>query len=155
MSKTIAIAVAGLGILGTSLVNQSAEPLDHAALKTMINGLGFETTDLVKDAGKEKYQFTLKTQALNIPVGAEISPSKNYIWFTVSLGPHPTEPSKHLDLLKQNGKMQPCQFYVTTSGNLMMAVAIDNRGVTASHMKRVVEKLKDDVDASSSIWLKK
>lgn len=122
-----------------------------AELKTLIEGLGYETKVLNSEEGKEKYEFTIKTADFNVPLGAEISPSKNYIWLTVFLGvSKPTHSFE--ELLKANGDIQPSFFYITKKGNLMMAVAIDNRQVTSAILKRNVDKISADVSSTSKTW---
>lgn len=129
----------------------SQDKLKPAELKSMVEGLGYETKVLNSEAGKEKYEFTIKLTDFNVPMGAEISPSGNYVWLTVFLGAmkpaHPFE-----ELLRANGDIQPSFFYITKSGNLMMAVAIDNRQVTAAVLKRNVDKISADVSKTSKTW---
>lgn len=126
--------------------------LDHAKLKTLVSGLGYE----VKDLSESKLEFTVKTEGLNIPLGAEISPSGRYIWLTAFLGP--SGPGTELDkvsgqLLRANGKVQPTFFYVTSKDNLMAAFATENRNVEASHLKLAIDKLSKDLDSTRDIWL--
>lgn len=134
---------------------QSSQQIDRKQLREMLVELGYEVTDIVKDAGKEKYSVTLKTTELNIPVGLEISPSNGYVWLTVNLGAAPTEGStKTLDLLKQNSKVQPTFFYVTDSGRLMAATAVDNRGVTNAILRTRIETIVENVGKTKDVWQK-
>jgi hypothetical protein len=122
-------------------------------LREMLGELGYEVTDIVKDEGKEKYAVTFTKNDLNIPVGFEISPSNSYIWLTVNLGPAPTEGNaKCLNLLKQNAKVQPTFFYVTDSGRLMAALAIENRGVTNQILRARAEAVSDNVGKTKEFW---
>ncbi len=152
MKSLFLLPIAGLAT-APFLVQQST-PLDAAALKKMISGLGFVTKELSAEVGKEKYEFSIARPDFNVPIGAEISPSKNYIWFTVRLGDIPTDVTKHAELLKENAKVQPNFFYVTSKGWLMLAVAMDNREVSPAVIKRVTEKLAEDVSKTSAIWAK-
>lgn len=130
---------------------QSEDKLDAAKLKTMIEGLGYETKFLNKEVGKEKYEFKIVKTKLDVPMAAELSPSTNYVWFTVFLGA--SKPNhKFEDMLKKNSEIQPSQFYITSKGNLMMAIAMDNRGVSPAVMKRNLDKLSDDVEATQDLW---
>jgi len=134
---------------------QNSQLIDRKQLREMVVQLGYEVSDIVKDAGKEKYSVTIKTQDLNIPVGLEISPSNSFIWLTVNLGAAPTEGStKTLDLLKQNSKIQPTFFYITDSGRLMAATAVDNRGVTNAVLKTRIESISENVGKTKDIWQK-
>ena len=127
--------------------------VDRKQLREMLVQLGYEVTDIVKDAGKEKYSVKYTKEGLDIPVGFEISPSNTYIWLTVNLGPAPEESSaKNFALLKQNAKIQPTFFYVTDSGRLMAALAIENRGVTNQILRLRAETVSDNVGKTKSIW---
>jgi len=158
MKRIVYVACLVVSVLGfaqltskTSFAQTSDGKLDAAGLKAAIVGLGYETKDIGTGPGKEKYEFKIEKGDLNIPVGAEVSPSKNYIWLTVNLG---TDSGKlnYQELLKRNAKIQPSFFYVTTNGSLMLAEAIDNRLVTSPIMRRVVDKLTADVVDTKDLW---
>jgi hypothetical protein len=126
---------------------------DRKQLREMLVGMGYEVTDIVKDAGKEKYSVKFTREALDIPVGYEISPSNSYVWLTVNLGNAPTESaSKNFALLKQNAKIQPSFFYVTESGRLMMALAVENRGITPQVLRTRSETIADNVGKTKDVW---
>lgn len=149
--KPLAIALAGVALITPLLIPQT-EPLDAPALKALIDGLGYPTKNLSEEKGKEKYEFQIKTGGFNVPIAGEISASKNYIWFTVFLGEPPKDAGRHTALLKENQRVQPNFFYITEKGSLMLAVAVDNRGVTPAIVRRVTDKLSTDVGKTSSIW---
>lgn len=152
LSAAALIAVAGIGVMTSpKAVAGQQDKLDAASLKTMIEGLGFETKMLNQEAGKEKYELKVTKGGFDIPLGAEISPSTNYIWLTVSLGE--VKPTHKFDeLLRQNGKIQPSFFYITTKNFLMMAIAMDNRNVNPALLKRNIEKVTEDVSNNASLW---
>ncbi|MCB0825244.1 MAG: hypothetical protein KDC26_03575 [Armatimonadetes bacterium] len=127
------------------------EPLNAAGLRAMITGLAYEVKDLNTEAGKEKYEFTVKTTNFNIPIGAEISPSKNYIWLTANLGKS-SEKTKWQELVRANSVTQPTMFYVTKSDVLMVAIPVENHGVTPVWLKKCIDKIATDVDSQSSVW---
>ena len=142
----------GLPVLaGVGVGQDEPKQLDAAGLKSMIEGLGYEVKDLVTDPGKEKYEFVVKTNGFNVPLGGEISPSKNYIWLTANLGAVKTS-TKYEELLRANSAIQPSFFYVTKSNYLMIALAIENRGVTPSWLKKGIDKVGNDVEAQASVW---
>lgn len=152
--------VIGIGsIVGLSLATATglmagqdeSRVLDAASLKSMIVGLGYEVKDIGTEVGKEKYEFTVKTTGFNVPMGAEISPSKNYIWLTASLG-QVKETTKFRELLRANGVVQPTQFYITSKDNLMIALAIENHGVTPVWMRKGIDKVAKDVGDQASAW---
>jgi len=151
----LAAAVALLALAGFRSV-QGADRLDAASMKALVSGLGYELKTLNAEEGKEKYEFTITKGGLDIPVAAEISASTNYVWFTIFFGEGPSAaeakgPKMHA-LLNWNFKVQPCQFYITDKGNLMLAVAVDNRGINAAVMRRVIDKLIDDAVRSKDAW---
>ncbi len=139
----------GIGIVGYKV--PQSDKLNSEGLKKMAEGLGFELKTINAEVGKEKYEIPVKSATLNIPVGAEVSASTNYIWLTVNLGAN-SGTKKHEEMLKSNGSIQPCFFYLSSKGALMMAEPIDNRGVTPAILKRCLDKLVADVDKTATIW---
>jgi len=134
-------------------IAQSCDPLTAKQLKDMLTQMGYPVKDLNAEAGKEKYEVDLTTPNLNVPVALEISASGNFVWLTVFLGkPKDETSSVNAALLKQNFKIQPCQFYITDKGNLMMGLAVENRGLTTVIMRRHMEKLAADVSSTNSLW---
>lgn len=144
--------VAASSLLVPLLGHQSPQVLDAAALRSMVEGLGYTVKAIKSDPGKEKFEFTVTTEKLNIPVATEISPSTNYVWLTVNLGTAPKSADVHTALLKLNADIQPDFFYITKAGLLMLGVGVDNRSITPAIMKRIVKKLCDDVESSKSTW---
>lgn len=131
--------------------------LDAPALKAMIDGFGYEIKELSGEAGKEKWEIATKTEALNIPVACELSASKNYIWLTVNLGEAPKadapgSAAKFEKLLRATFSSQPCHFYITTKGYLMLAIAAENRALSAADLKRALDKVVADVGKTQDAW---
>ncbi len=136
---------------------QSDDKLDAKQLRTMIEGLGYEIKVLNAEAGKEKYEFVVKRGGLDIPIAAEVSASKNYVWLTVFLGEAPKDdaPStKFSQYLKKNFQTQPCHFYVTSRGSLMLGIPMDNRAITAPWLRKCVDKIAEDTDSTRDLWEK-
>lgn len=132
---------------------QDCEKLTRVQLRAMLVQLGYEVKDIVKEEGKEKYEVKLTKNGLDIPTGIEISPSGNIIWLTVNLGAPKAETSAiNYALLKQNSKIQPCQFYATESGRLMMGLPIENRGVSNALLREKVESITSRVGETKDIW---
>jgi hypothetical protein len=150
----------GHAIFGSALVllpaaigtlPQESAPLDSAALRAMIVGLGFEVKDLSTEVGKEKYELVVVSGGYNVPIGAELSPSRSYIWFTASLG-QVNEKTKWEQLLRANGKIQPTQFYVTSSNFLMIGLTVENHGVTPVWLKKSIDKVASDTASQAAAW---
>lgn len=127
--------------------------LDAASLQSTLTGLGYEPKVLNQEVGKEKFELAVMTEALKIPIAAEISSSTNYIWLTTNLGLNRTDLNFE-ELLKSNSSIQPCQFYITKKGNLMMGVALDNRGVSPAVLRRNIDMISKNVGETKALWLK-
>lgn len=130
--------------------------LDAAALKEMVKGLGYEVKDLNTEAGKEKIEFTVSKSDFTLPIGAEVSPSKNYVWLTLFLGEvkdtSKVTSAQALALLKGNYKTQPVLFYVTERNNLMVGLATDNRAITPAILRARIDKIADDCVKTAADW---
>lgn len=145
--------LAGIAALGVVLPTfQTPTEIDYDGLKAMISGLGYEVKETKLEKGGFTYEFTEKTDEFNVPIMAEISESKRYIWLTVTLGDLPKDTAKHANLLKHNANIQPAFFYVTKSNKLKIGLAIDNRGLTAPHLKRVIGLVVGGVTTTSEDW---
>lgn len=138
-------------LLSTSIIAQTSDQLDATKMKEMLVGLGYEVKALSEKVGEEKYTVTIVAGDFDVPVGVELSPSKNYIWLTANLGSD-SDKTKHREILKANSQVQPSQFYITKSGLLMIGLPLENRAMTAAIMKRNIEKLGSDVSATASTW---
>jgi hypothetical protein len=142
------------GLLATQCsYSQGCDPLDAGKLKNMLTGMGYTVKELNTTAGKEKYEVMIKATGFNVPVAYEISSSGNFVWLTASLGKPKDETSiANATLLKQNGKIQLCQFYITEKGKLMIGLAVENRGLTPVIMRRHTDKIASDVSSTSTYW---
>jgi hypothetical protein len=77
------------------------------------------------------------------------------MWLTVSLGNKYSDESViNSTLLKQNSKIQPCQFYTTESGKLMMGLAVDNRGINNAQLRRYTEFITGKVIDTKAYWMR-
>jgi hypothetical protein len=127
--------------------------LSSEDLKNTLTGMGYELKQIGKEPGKEKWEFSVKTTSFNIPIGAEVSGSKHFIWLTVSLG-QISDKHDPKELLRLGAKVQPTQVYLSSKDNLMMAFAVDNRSVSPALLKVRIEKLTQDVENAASVWNK-
>ncbi len=158
-SMTTKIATASTFLVATLMLagfaSMQSQTLDRKQLREMLVQLGYEVKDIVKDEGKEKYAVSFNRNDLNIPVGYEISPSGNYIWLTANLGEGPKAGNEMtFQLLKQNALVQPTFFYITESGQLRAALAVENRGVTNSILKLRSETFAENVGKTKDVWMK-
>ena len=149
----LALAASIVTIYGFS---QDEGKVDRKQLRDMLVQLGYEVKDIVTTPGKEKYSANFNRDGLDIPIGYEISPSGSYIWLTVNLGDAPDDASpKNAALLRQNGKIQPSQFYVTeATKRLMAATPVENKGITNALLRQRSESLAGTVGSTKEIWQK-
>ena len=127
-------------------------PINQSKLKELLVQLGYTPKEIVATPGKEKYEIKITTGGLDVPMGLEISSSTNYIWLTVFLGKASSDSSNYFKFIKQNAKIQPALFYITDSGNLMMGLPVDNRGINNALLKRYTEFIAGKVADSKNIW---
>ena len=154
-SATIGFLAVVVIMMVTSFgVQQDCPKIDRKTLKNYMVTAGYTVKDLNTTEGQEKYEVVLKKDGLDIPIAMEITPSTNYIWMTVKLGPAPADGDlQHSKMLKQNGIIQPCQFYITSSGNLMVGLPIENKSVTIASLIRSMDIIGGRVSESKSIWM--
>lgn len=152
---TATLATAGLALVPAlsflPRANQDPAPLDLAGLKALITNMGHEMTDL----SETKFEISITEDTFTVPIAFEVSGSGRYIWLTAFLGKVPDEglPAVQANaLLRQNHSIQPAHFYVTSSSSLMVGIAVENRGMDAVMMRRVVAKLATDVASTSDEW---
>ncbi len=157
MKRTFIIlaAAACLGASSLAFAPVQSEKLDAPSLKRLVEGLGYEVKVLEEEEGKEMYEFKASGGDFDVHMASEISPSKNYIWLTVYFGEMSKREKKadiYKKLLAENAKIQPCQFYTTSSGALKMAMPIDNRGLQAADLKRCIDAVKRNVESTVELW---
>lgn len=134
---------------------QDCAPINQARLKEILTQLGYTVKDLSTTPGKEKFEVKITQGGLDVPIAYEISASTNYVWLTVSLGPATSETSVlNASMLKQNAKIQPCLFYITDAGNLMMGLAVDNRGLNNALLRRYTDFITTRVVDTKAYWQK-
>jgi len=143
-------------IIGLRSHAQSADcgPINSTKLKELLIGMGFSVKNTNESGKPDKFEIKNVNNGLDIPTSYEISPSTNYIWLTVFLGKANYEDSCEIntDLLKQNAIIQPCLFYITAKGNLMMGLPVENRAVTAAVLKRTNDFISKQVGNTKEYW---
>ena len=134
---------------------QSCDPINASKLKEMLGQLGYTVKDIETNPGSEKYEIKVTKDGIDVPILYQLSASGSYMWLTVSLGNKYTDESViNSTLLKQNSKIQPCQFYTTESGKLMMGLAVDNRGINNAQLRRYTEFITGKVIDTKAYWLR-
>jgi hypothetical protein len=134
---------------------QDGSAIAQPKLREMLIQLGYTVKDVDTAKGKEKFEIKTTKDGLDVPILYQISSSGSYMWLTVSLGNAPANESIiNAALLKQNAKIQPCQFYTTESGKLMMGLAVDNRGINNAQLRRYTEFITGKVVETKAFWLR-
>lgn len=152
---TSALAIASLALvpaLPLALQDPAPVQLDLAGLKTLVTNMGHE----LKDLSETKFETTIVAEGFDVPIAFEVSSSGRYVWLTAFLGKVPEEglaAEQANALLHQNHSIQPAHFYVTSNGNLMVGIAMENRSLDAVMMKRAITKVADDVVSTSEDWV--
>jgi len=154
--RNVVCSIAALGAVLMSALPISQDRLDAAGLKAMTEGLGYELRPLSQEVGKEKWEFKVTQGDLDIPIGIELSASKNYVWLSVLVAPGvqatSLKPEAVWAILRQNGSIQPSQFYATNKDSLMVALAVENRGLTPAVLRRAIDKIAADVVSTQAVW---
>src|SRR5688572_28734859 len=131
---------------------QNCEPLTRPQIRQMLVQMAYEVKDIVTDPGKEKYSIVITREGLDVPIGIELSGNTKYIWLTVNLGDFkPDNSTRNIELLKQNGKIQPQQFDVTESGRLMLGLPMENRGVSNVMLREKLEAFAGNVGKTKTV----
>jgi hypothetical protein len=160
MTKGILCFVAGISLGAastfTGLFGLQAEgkQLESADLRKMVDNLGYTTKEL-GDPAKGKFEFKITKDTLDVPVAAELSASKRFIWLTAFLGDTTKSSSintKALPLLQKNADIQPSMFYVTSKGNLMIGLCLENRDLTPAILRWRIDKIVGDVVSTEKVW---
>lgn len=152
--KSVFLLGIALVTLFSGFKNQdTCNPITSAELKTMLQQLGYEVKDIEASVGKEKYSITMTTGGLDIPIALELSSSTKYIWLTVYLAmADASNGSKSFGLLQQNGLIQPSQFYITSSGKLMIGLPVENKAVSNAVLREKLDLLSSKVNSTKSYW---
>lgn len=147
-SSILPMLAAAFLAIGQSTPATAADQLDAPGLRQMLVKLGYE----VKDLNPTKFQIPMKRDGLDVPIAAEVSASKNYVWLTANLGQNRASLGFE-NLLKQNMFIQPSFFYITNkSDRLMIGLPINNQALSEAVMTRSIEKLTADVAATKAYW---
>jgi hypothetical protein len=121
------------------------------ALRSMVQDLGYEARDIEGEPESAGFEFTIVQDGLDIHILVEESESTNYVWFKVALGA-PPESIDPYDYLRQTALVQPAHFYLYDSGQLGLAVPMDNRGVDVASIERAIDILVYGVTSTVDYW---
>lgn len=129
----------------------SAGVLDVAALKAMLDNLGYEN----RPSGELSFEISLAREDLTIPIVVGLSSSRAKVWLTVNVGDmsgkSKADGAYLLSLLRKNGDIQPTHFFAR-GDNLRLGTPIDNRGLSAVALRKELDDLADHVVQTRELW---
>lgn len=156
----VAMAVAiGLGgfaglpaIAQTSDQTSSVQSLTDAGLKTLLDGLGYETQALNKG-----FLITFKQDTWSLYVQLVLSADGTKLGLNANLGKvddlSAVPAKKWLELLVANGKIDPSTFYVNEeSKELFLHRVVDNRGITPAILRVQIENFCNNIMDNADTW---
>jgi hypothetical protein len=135
--------------------SQSGGALTDDTLKQMLEGLGFDTTESTGSDGHKSYAISETRGTWTFHISVDLSPNKQFIWFTAYLEPVPdkTPPAPLFNLLAKNNDIWPSYFvYDLSSKGLSMFRPLANEGVKPSAMRNGLESLMNDLQNTSDDW---
>ncbi len=142
--------IAAAGMAAALALPAGADPLSYGQLKQMVANMGY--TPLEAGADAKLFEITLTTASFNVPIGFEVTGSGRYVWARTTLGQFDLSDEAAVDLLKSNSTTQPVMFWITSSNQLVVGMAIDNRDITPEHLRFVMDKIASTVDQTAPIW---
>lgn len=128
---------------------------DSPMLLKAIEDIGYEAKNISINADKPLYEFTIVRDGLNVPIAAEVTSSKTYIWLTVFLGnvkEDEANATKLRKLLQANANYQPAQFFITKVGALKLGLPVANRALTNAILRKEIDKLVNAVVETKAVW---
>ncbi|MBS1720056.1 MAG: hypothetical protein JST35_06390 [Armatimonadetes bacterium] len=147
----VALLVSAVALSPNARGQVATDAIDGPALAKILTDLKMEPKNIAEEGEKPLFAFDIKTEKFNVPMVAEVSSSGRYIWLTCTLK-EDARTSDSMSILRAIGDIQPTHLWVTKSNRLKMGLSIDNRGVNATVVKFVLDKLADDLEKTSSIW---
>jgi hypothetical protein len=126
--------------------------MDNASLKTILDGLGYETKALEKG-----YLVTSKVDTWTLYIQVVISPDGTKIGMNANLGLvedlAAVPANKWLDLLVLNGDIDPSTFYVDrTNKKLYLHRVVDNRSITPAFLRGQLDSFTNNIIKTSDGW---
>jgi hypothetical protein len=133
-------------------------PLTDAALKTMLQNLGYSVEESKSASGGVNYFINLAPmEGWKIVTLVNISPDKHYVWLIAYLFPLPegkTAPSEALTaLLAENENIGPLHFsFSKSTKKFYLNDPIPNQNITPVFMRSEIEQLNKILARTESMW---
>lgn len=137
--------------------------LTETDVKSMLEKMGHEIETLTTTSGALKFQVRLKRGNWTIPLTAELSPNKRFLWISNFVGPMPEDSTPLGDalarLLEANWSNAPAFFSInvadTKAGKqrrLYLQRPMENQGITETELSQVIDAVADVVQRTAPIW---
>ena len=126
--------------------------LANDSLKTMLDGLGYEPKALSKG-----YLVAIKKDTWTINIQLVLSPDQTKLGLNANLGSiekfEDVPAATWLDLLSENGKIDPSSFYVDKEQKkLYLHRVMDNRAITPAYIRTQVEAFASNIKDTNELW---
>lgn len=151
IAAAIAVFLCGFTSLPATAQTPS-HTLDDASLKTMLDGLGYDTKTLNKG-----FLITYSVDTWSLYIQMVLSPDGTKLGMNANLGEvgdlSNVPAKKWLDLLAANGTIDPSSFYVDEPNKkLYLHRAIDNRDVTSAFLRGQFEIFVKNITDNGDLW---
>ncbi|MEZ5898534.1 MAG: hypothetical protein R3D51_03475 [Hyphomicrobiaceae bacterium] len=159
MKPLIALLFLIGGLLHPATLQAAEGPLDHASLKTMIEGLGYEPQEgKFNDTQAQYYRIRIPGSPWNYDITIYIDASKNIVSinseFALYKGAADLIPqSVLLGLLSDNANLTFTQFrYLQSSNSFFLLSNLRNKDVSAADLRRVIDEIVSAANRTQKLW---
>lgn len=135
-----------------SSAQTAGQTLDNTSLKSMLDGLGYETKPLSKGflVTSKVDTWTLYVQLVISSDGTKIGLNANL----QSIDDFAAVPAKKwLDLLVSNGQIDPSTFYIDREQKkLYLHRVVDNRSITPAVLRSQLDNFTNNIISTEATW---
>ena len=161
MRKFIAFVLAALFLALPTFAppaHAAGEPLNHASLKPLLDGLGYEAVEKTfRDTGGKFWQVSFPKGSWTYIVAFNAN-NKDAIWTSVEFGlykgaPEEIPQSVLLGMLQENSKLAWSRFhYQPSTHSFFLISTIRNKDVSPADLRRVIEEIIAATDRTQKLW---
>lgn len=148
-----------VGVLVQPLPVRAADAhLDHASLKSLIEGLGYEPVEKSFSNTGDKYwdlSFPRGPWTYNVTINAN---NKDSIWTSVEFAVYKGEkqgipPSALLGMLEENNRLVWSRFrYQESTRSFFLVSTLRNKNISPADLRRVIEEIVAAADRTQTLW---
>lgn len=126
--------------------------LTIANIRQMLESeLGFTTTNIAGAGEDPVYELSAQRDGMTIPVSFSVSPNAQYVWARVRLLSTAVPQQVAAAAMTRAVDIQPTMFW-THSNGMWLGMAKENRGVTASDLRAMIDIVLGDTVSTRDIW---